>query len=92
MLPLQVVRLRDLGGLQWNGWEDEWHAIGDPSLGCPVEGGPLDRGVLELGVFRGVQVYLRDLEGDSSWRFLKASEWCGHSGEAKENTRVRKLK
>lgn len=47
---LEVIGLRDGHRFQRHGGQDQWDAIGYPSLGDPVEGGPFHPWVLELRV------------------------------------------
>ena len=53
-------------------------ALRYPPTGRPVEGGSLHPGLLQLGVLEGVQVYLRELESDSSGSFVKSPKRSGN--------------
>lgn len=77
---LQVVRLWDYHRLQRDSGMYDGAAIRDPPKGSPVEGRPLYPGVLELRVLGGIEVQLREFEGDSPGGFVETAERCGHPG------------
>lgn len=75
---LEVIGLRDLGGVQRDSGDHEGSAIWDPALGHSVEAGPLDARVLQLRISWWVKVQGRDLEGNAAWSFIKTPIWRGH--------------